>query len=75
MSYSKRFLDALKYSDLFIASKTFPNLGYAEMEASILGLLVAKLTEDQTVEEIVDGQTGILAKNKAELVNKLLNYI
>lgn len=74
MGYSSKFLNFLKSSDLFIvAGPFFP--GYAEMEAGILGLPVAKFTDDYAVEEIVDGQTGILAKDKAELVNKLLNYI
>lgn len=75
MGYSSKFLNILRSSDLFITGKTFPDLGYAEMEAGILGIPVAKFAEDYEIEEIIDGETGILAKSEDEMVNKLLNYI
>ncbi len=75
MGYSSKFLSILKSAALFITGKTFPDLGYAEMEAGILGTPVAKFTEDYETEEIIDGQTGILAKNEEEMVNKLLDYV
>jgi len=75
MGYSNEFLGILKSSDLFISGKSFPDLGYAEMEAGILGIPVAKFTEDYETEEIIDGQTGVLAKSEDEMVNKLLDYI
>lgn len=75
MGFSDRFLGILKSSDLFITGKTFPDIGYVEMQAGILGIPVAKFTEDYDSEEIVDGQTGILAESNDEMVLKLLNYV
>lgn len=75
MGFSDKFLRVLRSSDLFITGKTFSEIGYAEMEAGILGIPVAKFTTDSATEEIIDGQTGILAKTEDEMVRKLLDYV
>jgi glycosyltransferase involved in cell wall biosynthesis len=75
MGYSHQFLEILKSSDLFITGKKFPDIGYAEMEAGFLGIPIAKFTEDYGNEEIIDGNTGILAKTEEEMVSKLLVYV
>lgn len=75
MGFSDKFLGILKSSDLFITGKVFPDIGYAEMQAGVLGIPVAKFTENCGDEEIVDGETGILAKSEDEMVGKLLHYI
>jgi glycosyltransferase involved in cell wall biosynthesis len=75
MGFSDKFLGILKSSDLFITGKTFPDLGYAEMQAGALGIPIAKFTKNCKTEEIVDGQTGILAKSEDEMVGKILNYV
>jgi glycosyltransferase involved in cell wall biosynthesis len=75
MGYSHQFLGILKSSDLFITGKKFPDIGYAEMEAGFLGIPIAKFTENYGKEEIIDGNTGILAKTEEEMVSKLLDYV
>jgi glycosyltransferase involved in cell wall biosynthesis len=75
MGFSSKFLGILRSSDLFITGKTFPDLGYAEMEAGILGIPVAKFTENYENEELVDGRTGILSRDVDEMVAKLFGYV
>jgi len=75
MGFSDKFIRILKCSDLFITGKTFPDLGYAEMQAGALGIPIAKFTNNPDREEIADGQTGILAESEDEMVKKLLHYV
>jgi glycosyltransferase involved in cell wall biosynthesis len=75
MGYSNRFLEVSKHAALFFTGKSFPDIGYAEMEMGLLGVPIAKFTENYAYEEIVDGQTGILAKTEAEMESKLVEYV
>lgn len=75
MGYSSDFLRYLKGSDLYIHGLISPELGYVAMESAALGVPMAKLSDRYETEEIVDGQTGILAMNELETVQKLLRYV
>jgi glycosyltransferase involved in cell wall biosynthesis len=74
MGYSDKFLEISKNAALFFAGYSFPDIGYTEMEMGLMGVPIAKFTEDYESEEIVDGKTGILAKDENEMVSKLLAY-
>jgi glycosyltransferase involved in cell wall biosynthesis len=68
-------VEELKTADLFLAGYTFPELGYAVLEAMCAGVPVAKFTEKPELEEIIDGFNGILAETDQEMIEKLTNYI
>jgi glycosyltransferase involved in cell wall biosynthesis len=75
MGYVNDYMEQLKKADLFLAGYTFPELGYAVLEAMCVGVPVAKFTENTELEEIVDGFNGILARSDQEMVEKLTKYI
>jgi glycosyltransferase involved in cell wall biosynthesis len=75
MGYVSDFKDRIKGADLFLVAYTFPELGFAALEAVCMGVPLAKLTADPTEEEIVDGFNGILATSPYEMAVKIYNYL
>lgn len=75
MGYVSDFKDKIKGADLFLMAYTFPELGFAVLEAVCMGVPLAKLTADPTEEEIVDGFNGILATSPYEMAVKIYNYL
>jgi glycosyltransferase involved in cell wall biosynthesis len=75
MGYVSDFKDKIKGADLFLIPYTFPELGFAALEAVCMGVLLAKLTADPTDEEIVDSFNGILATSPYEMAVKIYNYL
>jgi glycosyltransferase involved in cell wall biosynthesis len=75
MGYVSDFKDRIKGADLFLIPYSFPELGFAALEAVCMGVPLAKLTADPTEEEIVDGFNGILATSPYEMVVKTYNYL
>jgi len=70
----KLFLSYLKRSDIFITLKKFPDLGYVETEAGAMKVPVIKLWNNQ-YEELNDGITGIVANDKVDILEKLIEFI
>ena len=75
MGYVSDFKDKIKGADVFLIPYTFPELGFAALEAVCVGVPLAKLTVDPTEEEIVDGFNGILATSPYEMAVKIYNYL
>jgi glycosyltransferase involved in cell wall biosynthesis len=75
MGYVSDFKDKIRGADLFLIPYTFPELGFAALEAVCMGVPLAKLTADPTDEEIVDGFNGILATSPYEMAVKIYNYL
>jgi glycosyltransferase involved in cell wall biosynthesis len=75
MGYVSDFKGMIKGADLFLIPYTFPELGFAVLEAICMGIPIAKLTADPTEEEIIDGFNGILATSPYEMVVKIYNYL
>jgi glycosyltransferase involved in cell wall biosynthesis len=75
MGYVNDYSKRLKEAALFLAGYTFPELGYAVLEAMCMGVPVAKFTENPELEEIIDGFNGILALSDEEMIKKLVKYI
>jgi glycosyltransferase involved in cell wall biosynthesis len=75
MGYVSDFKERIKGADLFLMAYTFPELGFAALEAVCMGVPLAKLTADPTEEEIVDGFNGILATSPYEMAVKMYNYL
>jgi len=75
MGYVSDFKGKIKGADLFLIPYTFPELGFAVLEAICMGIPIAKLTADPTEEEIIDGFNGILATSLHEMVVKIYNYL
>lgn len=71
----KDFISELKNMDLFIIPYDMPELGYAVLDAISLCIPIAKITEDFSKEEIIDGFNGILAQNSSELAEKIAKYV
>jgi len=75
MGYVSDFKERIKGADLFLVAYSFPELGFAALEAVCMGVPLAKLTADPTEEEIVDGFNGILATSPYEIAVKIYNYL
>jgi glycosyltransferase involved in cell wall biosynthesis len=75
MGYVSDFKERIKGADLFLVAYTFPELGFAALEAVCMGVPLAKLTADPTEEEIIDGFNGILATSPYEMAVKIYNYL
>ncbi|MEM1831224.1 MAG: glycosyltransferase [Desulfurococcaceae archaeon] len=75
MGYTNDYVCYLKYSDLFIAGYTMPELGHAVIEAVSLGVPIAKYTDNSLDEEIIDGFNGILAQHDTDMVKKIYDYV
>jgi len=75
MGYVSDFKERIKGADLFLMAYTFPELGFAALEAVCMGVPLAKLTADPTEEEIVDGFNGIFATSPYEMAVKIYNYL
>jgi glycosyltransferase involved in cell wall biosynthesis len=69
--FRRRIIDA----DIFIAPYTFPELGYAVLDAMCAGVPVAKFTSCVECEEIKDGFNGIVSDNLDDFVKKIFNYL
>lgn len=61
-------------SDLFITLKTFPDLGYAEMEAGERAIPMAKLYTG-VHEELEHDVSGIVARDPGELLDSLTRFV
>jgi glycosyltransferase involved in cell wall biosynthesis len=75
MGYVSDFKERIKGADLFLMAYTFPELGFAPLEAVCMGVPLAKLTADPTEEEIIDGFNGVLATSLYEMAVKIYNYL
>jgi len=75
MGYVSDFKERIKGADLFLVAYSFPELGFAALEAVCMGVPLAKLTADPTEEEIVDGFNGFLATSPHEIAVKIYNYL
>jgi len=75
MGYVSDFIKRLSVADIFLDGFPSAELGHTALESICVGVPVAKFTEDPSLEEVVDGFSGILAISDEEMVEKLTRYV
>lgn len=68
------FVESFRYMDLFITWKTFPDLGYAELEAGLNEVPIMKLYTNKN-EELVSGKTAIIIDSETDFQDELLKFL